>query len=437
MVITELVTEFGFKGQVDKLTTYNEGLSGALSNIAKMTAALAVVTGAVDAFVVATLGGKDAQAQLSKNTNIGIEAIQELGYAASVSGSSVQAMEGTLDALSQKIGDAAQKGSEDFARLGISVRDSSGKVKTADKIFGEVGQRFKQLNLSLQEQKSFASALGIDASLVQLLNKTSSEMASLRQRARDLGVITDAQADEIIAFNDSLTTLKFGLNAVKDQIAIGLSPAIKAMAEKFTDFLATNKDLISQGLSKAVLWIGYFSDFLGRVWPLLLAVGAALLYLKVATIGFGVVLNTVLSPVVLWTAAIAALIFIVDDLIVAFQGGESVIADFFQEMFGWDIGAAMRQYVKDFSAGIEGIQMLFDDLFSFIDSGFERAANAVNAVKGFFGFGNGSSNVNNSVSQSVSIEIKTNDPEAAGRAVSDGLREQLANADVQLNRGGL
>jgi hypothetical protein len=61
-----------------------------------------------------------------------------------------------------KIGDAAQKGSDDFARLGISVRDSNGQIKTADVILSEVSKRFNDLNLSMQEQQSFASALGID-----------------------------------------------------------------------------------------------------------------------------------------------------------------------------------------------------------------------------------------------------------------------------------
>jgi hypothetical protein len=40
------------------------------------------------------------------------------------------------------------------------------------------------------------------------------------------------------------------------------------------------------------------------------------------------------------------------------------------------------------------------------------------------------------VSQEVKIEIKTNDPLAAGEAVSDSLQSQLENANTQIRKGG-
>ncbi len=66
---------------------------------------------------------------LSEQTGVAVASIQELSFVAEQSGSSAQALESSLSGLGAKIGEAAQKGSEDFSRLGISVRDANGHVK--------------------------------------------------------------------------------------------------------------------------------------------------------------------------------------------------------------------------------------------------------------------------------------------------------------------
>jgi len=466
-VVTELVTEFKFNGSTAPLKDFNAGLDTAIGFLTKTVAAVAAVGVAIDAFVISTLHGVDSIIQLSKTSGVGIEKIQELGYAASVSGSSVEAMNSTISSLSQKIGGAAQKGSEDFARLGISVRGANGQVKKADQVLEEVGSRFRSLRLSMQEKQNFASALGIDPSLVQLLNKTSGEVALLRERARSLGVVTEAQAEEIEKFNNSITTLKFGMSALQTQVAIGLAPAIKELAEYFTDLLASNKELVVDGIKEIVKWFGYFFEMLGRVWPWIVAVGVAFIALKVAALGLSGVMAILLSPVVLITAAIVAAVLIVDDLIVAFRGGKSVIRDFFLEFFHWDIRPALQEIVDQFFKMLDVMKTDVKNFFDFFFGIFDAVAKALNWTKDILGIGdteiNQNKNVmvqptqltsqpyniqpgqtnnaistikNNSVQQSVTVNIQSNDPEAAGRAVQDSLTDQLEYADIQFGKGG-
>ena len=418
--------------------------------MASAVAGLVAVSGAISLFVVKTLSAADALGQLSVNTGIGIENIQELGFAASVSGSSAAVLQGTLDSLSQTIGDAAQKGSEDFARLGISVRDSNGEVKKADIILAEVGQRFRELNLSLQEQKGFASALGIDTSLIQLLNKTSAEMFTLRKRARDLGLITEEQREEIINFNDSLTILKFGLQSVKDQVAIGLSPTIKNLAEDFTDLLIGNKDLVSDGLIAVGDGINVLLDGLGRLKFVIGGMIVGFIAWKVAAIGLGAVLSIIFSPVILITAVIVGLLLIIDDLIVAFRGGKSVIRDFFLKSFDFDITPVMQNLVANFKLGIDRIKAFFSGIFDFISLGFDKISGLASSVAGFFGFGDNtvnqtltpgpattqSTSTDNRITQSNTFDIRTDDPLAAGEAVVNAQQAQLDDAKTQLDRGG-
>jgi hypothetical protein len=466
-VVTELITKFSFQGSTAPLADFNEGLGGAVGLLSAVTGALVATSAVINTFVISTLSGADAIGQLAINTNVSVVAIQELGYVASVSGSSAAAMESSIANLSQTIGDAAQKGNEDFARLGISVRDASGRIKTADVILDELRDRFRVLGLSMQEQQSFAQALGIDPSLVQLLGKTSAEMNELRKRARDFGLVTDDQQKSIIAFNDSFTTLRFGMDAIGKQIAIGLSPAIKEMAEQFTDFLTANKDLIIDGFIAFGDGVTVILQALDRLKFVIGAMIGLFLVWKISAIGLGAVLGTIFSPIVLITAGIVALLVIIDDLIVAMNGGKSVIRDFFLEFFGFDIKSLLEETVEafkllgkiivsifksafalvtgDFSGFIDNIKEAFTLIGEYIGNMFSPIIGLLDKAGDLIGFGgdqalapggNTALSTNNTVAQDVKIEIVSNDPEAVGQAVADSLQSQLSNANTQLQRGG-
>jgi hypothetical protein len=474
MPVAELVTEFGFKGNLGPLEKFNVGMNSSVALIGKMVAGIGAVTAGITAFVTSTMHGKESLVQLSRSIGVNIETMQELGYAASVSGSSAESLYSTLDGLSQTIGTAAQKGSDDFSRLGISVRDANGQVKTADVVLADVAHRFKDLGLSMQEQKSFASALGIDASLIQLMNKTSSEMALMRGRAKALGVTTQKEADQIAKFNESITTFKFGISAVTDRLAIGLSPVVERMTDKFIEFLDANRDLIDNGIKKlsewfetASTWGGYFFEMIGRIYPVLIGLAGAFVIANIAALGFGAGLAGLQTLGI--TALIIGVALIVDDLIVAFQGGKSVIGDFFMEFFGWDIVPFLKDIVwfakeifKNFKELGPKIGILIFDMFHFDFSGvlasftglFDKILDypAVKLLSGIFGKVSGalgfndssiqpgqttSNSVNNNkIEQSVNVEIKTDDPRTAGASVTDSLKTELRYADMQLQRGG-
>lgn len=455
-IMTELVTKFTFKGSTKPLNDFNASLTKSIGLIAKSSLAIgaAVVAGAF--WVENTLKNAEAQKRLATETGVSIEKIQELGYAASVSGSDAAALEGSLVSLSSKIGQAAQTGSADFSRLGISVRDAFGNVKKADQILVEVANAFKRLNLSIPEQQSFADALGIDKSLLQLMRKSGDEIDRLRAKARALGVVTKQQSEQIEDFNNSVTTLKFGLSALQKQIAIGLSPTLKEIADKFTDWLIANKDLIKDGMEKLFKIVGALGAAIYRIVVFVKDLIEATVGWKVAVIALVAVL-AFLNPI---AALITGILIVIDDLIVAFQGGKSVIRDFFKEFFGIDITPILKDLVQGFKNAVFLIKSFFEDLFNFIFGRWDKLGKTIEAVKSVFGIGKSEDNTqiqqtsvipkssvpissavnntsnSNSVNQNIKIEIKTNDPVAAGKAVHDTMQNQMQNANSQLNNGG-
>lgn len=407
--VTELVTKFSFVGSESPLTKYNQSLGASIGLMAGMTAATFAASAAVGKWLNGILAAEQPLINLQAETGVAIERIQELGFIASVSNSSFDAMNSTLSSLTQKIGDAAQKGSEDFARLGISVRDANGQVKSADQILDEVGNRFKQLNLSMGEQRSFAAALGIDSSLLTMLNRTDKEMASLTARARELGVLNKEQAQQAQVYNDSITAMRFGLDGLRRLVAVGLAPELKKMADTFTNLLTANMDWIVNGIKFSIGVLFDFTAMLTRLWPIL-AIGIGIfLALNTATLAWVGTMILAFAPVVLAVGVIAGLAIAIDDLIVGMQGGKSAIFDFFK---GFDL---VPDWVKTMFSGDVNV------------SASNRMGNGQMSRQ----------NTNNSnVNQDIKMEINTSDPVKAGEVAADTLQRQMKNAKTQSRRGG-
>ena len=83
---------------------------------------------------------------------------------------------------------------------------------------------------------------------------------------------------------------------------------------------------------------------LKRLAPFILATGVAFGIATIGTSGFATALGLVFFP----AAGILAALLILDDLIVAFQGGNSLIAKLFQELLGFDIQPVLKTIVSGF-----------------------------------------------------------------------------------------
>lgn len=486
-VVSELVSKFSFIGSLSPQKEFNANLKLSVGLLAGAAAGLSAAAGGFFAWTTSVLDTIDPLAQLNRETGIAVEQIQALGYAASVNGSSADALSGSFREMSKRLGEFVQTGGgpakEIIEQLGISVLDAEGKVRTADDVF--LGLSDTLQGMSRAEQANVLDKLGIDQSLIQLVSLSSDEVAKLTDRAASLGVVTKEQADNAAAFNDSLTTLKFGLSGIQNAVAVGFAPALTRLTERFIGFLEANKDLIQNGLT----WLGEVLEstmgFIERMAPVVMVAAGAFIAWQLATGGLVAIMGVLLSPVVLITAGIVALLLIVDDLIVAFNGGQSVIRDFFMEFLGFDIVPIMQGIVDAFMWMIDTVSGLLEPWFATLGGLFSAVINvfkgdftgALDDLKlAFRAFGDfvlgivsgllpdwvlqylggddsgparlstsdamaiggnvNNTSSNNSIEQQVQINVSSSDPRQAGAAVNDALQEQLRTARTQVNRGG-
>ena len=349
MAVAELATKISFVGSLKPLDKLNNGLDMAVKGITVATAAFTTAGYAVHAFMQNSLAAADAQGQLARETGMSVEAIQEWGYVASVNGSSAEAFQRSVEGLSKKIGEAATKGSEDFNRLGISVRGANGHVKNTETVLKEVSGRLK--GLSKAQQADFLEKLGIDRTMIQTLNLSGDAIDRLRNKARALGVVSQEETDKIIAYNDSMTTLKYGVDALQKKLAIAMIPQVQELSDNFINLLASNKDLIKDGFEKffKILGIGFKAVYrFGKIIVDLFSGMTKGQKVVVGLTGAIYLLNKAFKMSFIGKAItlISALFLVIDDLKTGMNGGKSVIGDWFKEWTGIDIFPAIEKGIK-------------------------------------------------------------------------------------------
>ncbi|EHK1058482.1 hypothetical protein J4S57_002110 [Salmonella enterica] len=371
-IVNELITKFGFIGDLAPQETFNANLKASIGLLAGLGAAIAGSAAGVAGWVTSISQSIDPLVQFSRETGVAIETVQTLGYAASVNGSSVDALQASLGEMTKRVGEFVSTGegeAKDVAeRLGLQFKDMNGQVKNSNVIFRELAD--KLYGMSQAEKFSVLDKMGIDRSMVQLLSMTGEEISSLQNKAEALGVVTQDQADQFAAYNDSLTTLGKGFDGIKFQVAVGFVPVLKDLVDGFTDFLIANKDLIKNGLAHLGEIIFSVMGMIRRFLPIIGLITTGFVAWKIAAIGLRTVLATIFSPVVLITAAIVAVVLVIDDLLTAMEGGQSVIADFFKDNWGIDIVPALKEAKASLMAFINYAIGVFEPLADAIASMF-------------------------------------------------------------------
>lgn len=498
--VNDLVTRFSFVGSLKPQENFNKNLTASIGLVVGVSTAIVGATTAFIAWNNSVTQAIDPMVQLSRETDVAVGTIQELGYAASQNGSDVDAVMSSIKELTKRSGEFARTGggtaAEAFLQLGVSVRDANGQMKTADKLIMDVSRSMQSYSKS--EQADLLDKLGIDPSMIQLMNQSGEAIDSLRAKAQALGTITKEQADAAASLNDSNTTLKFGLQGLQNQIATGMAPVIQGITEDFIEFLVANKDLITNGIKSLGKWLVAATGFIKRMTPVVLGVAAAFGVWQVANMGVAATLGLIFSPVLLIAAGIALVALVVDDLIVAFNGGNSVIAEFISQWLGFDIVPILKiaatgviEFAKtafsaivavkdlifgvfsgigdiwngDFSKGfdkITGSLFEFIDLmkdsflesFNFIADQFaalmpefvsDLFADTVEETAGFRGGNNGAVNngVTNNQNQTANINqnnnysIYSSDPVAAGQQVYSYQNKANRETKQYYNRGGM
>jgi len=393
-VLRELVTVLGFDVDKAEAAAADKVFSGLAKGALAVVAAATAAATALGVVIAKTISAGDKAAKTGKRLGISAEEVQEFAFAAERSAVPVEDMNNALKFL-QRGAFEARKGNKElsasFARLGVKVTDSNGKIKPTTQLFSEVAEGFTGITDEADRTAIAMQVAGRSGSnLLPLFLEGAKGVEALRQRARDLGFILDndtAAASERIT--DNFTDLGLLFTGVGRRIATRFLPMIEKTTDELIAFFVANRDLIDRGIGALVTSITSLVGTLvslarwlseNRRFILILA-GVITAALIPALLGlaraYGMVALSALKAAVVAAApfllviGLAVLIaLVIEDVFVFVSGGESAIGNLFDAFTREAQKPGAHWMVKTLAfilttikEAIEAVSFFFDEFF--------------------------------------------------------------------------
>ena len=191
----------------------------------------------------------DALSKLSVKTGIAVEDLSKLQYAAGLSGVEADKLEKGLVRLNAEIGDAASGNKaavEKFSALGVSIKDSTGKVRSGIDVFYDLADAIADLPAGAEQTNAAIAIFGekVGKDLVVALSGGADAIKQMGQELQDLGgVMTADLAKASEQFNDNLDRMKKAASTAGIAIGNALLPALNAVLEKLLDWRMSGVNL--------------------------------------------------------------------------------------------------------------------------------------------------------------------------------------------------
>lgn len=156
--------------------------------------------------------------------------------------------------------------------------------------------------------------------------------------------VTKEQVEMSKKYQDGMDKLGKTIESVKVRIAFGFLPTMLEMVDSLNAFLAANKDLIVNGITRLLSAISYASQvinntvrFITKAIESTIGWKAALLVLVAifAIVKRAMLMAFITNPITWVVAAILGLMLLIDDFMTYLDGGESQFGSFWGAMLEW------------------------------------------------------------------------------------------------------
>lgn len=363
--IKEFLVSLGFQVDESGARKFESVLTGTTLQAIKTATAVEAAALSVVAYTAKIASGLDNLYWASQRTGATVAGIQQIGYAVSQMGGSVEGARGSLENLSRFMRN--NPGAESFLnRLGVQTRDASGNMRDMASIFTGVGNKLNTMPYYRANQ--FAQMFGIDENTLMAMRRGVGQFsAQYSQMAKAIGYNADTAAVSSNKFMTSLRSFGQMASMVRDKIgsnlAGGLSGSIDNLRKQILDNFPKIEDMLTRSVN-GLLWL---AGVIGQViYRLIQAAGDIKTWWD--TLGSGTkqlielfgglvlawrVLNSefLASPIGIITALAAGILLLYDDYKTWKEGGKSLI-----DWAKWqpDIDAAIKN-IDDLKSTIKEV----------------------------------------------------------------------------------
>lgn len=206
------------------------------------------ITGALSGMVYQGAAYGGTINDIAGATGLAAETVSTLGYQLAQTGSSIEAIRPALRGMAAGLNEAANEGTPAWhaaQRLGISVTDSSGRMKSLTTILPELADALRGVKNEFERTQIQTELLGRGGmALGPLLSLTSGELKQLEEQSRKVGAtIDDLKADRLDTVDDSFENIRAAVRGLSMELTDVFARDIQTATDRVAGFIAKWKEL--------------------------------------------------------------------------------------------------------------------------------------------------------------------------------------------------
>lgn len=343
MALRELLVDFFVNVDSKKLDHVNEKIEQvkeAAKGFLEVLAGGAALEG-IKSFVE---GQVEAGAQLGNTANklgISTEELQQFQYLMQSNGASADQAGNALTKLNRVVGDAASGGkeaSDQFAALGVSIKDSNGNVLPLSEITNQLSEKISGLGSAAEKTAVATKLFGRGNTIVlNALGHGTEKIDEANKEFKELGGgLSGDFVDSAKAAEEATVGYDLAIAGVKSTIAGGLLPALTKIIKTVAKWAASARQIIGQSKIVQVVLVGLTVAATALAFQGLISLATSFGTAAAAALGFTASTLPISAIGLLIALAIGAILLIIEDLYTFLTGGQSVIGDWIKSWAGVD-----------------------------------------------------------------------------------------------------
>lgn len=251
------VDSAGFKAARGALDSIGGYMKQVVGNYAGLFAVDQVVQ-----FTRETFAALPAIGDVARTAGVATDALQELRFAFNNSGAEEGELDNALIRLNKNIAEAADGNKElasSFSKMGIKIKDSEGKLRSADAVFLDLADGIAAIDSPAKQAERAMTFLGsVGDNLVQGLAQGSEGISELRKEAKRLGVVLDNELIEAAgSADDSINNLSALLKANFMATVAAAAPLVEEIVKVLIEFFVI--------VRKGIKWLAKYSDLIKKL----------------------------------------------------------------------------------------------------------------------------------------------------------------------------
>lgn len=313
------------------------------------------------------------------------EFLLKIGVDASKAGE-IAAIIALLQSGADKLSDSANEMQDDLNKM---IQQTQQSTEEAGKSAEEAKSKFSKLKLVLIGLTAVSVLYG--KKILHAFNNVIDKAKELATKKDALFKISQKELKQADLYKREMSKTGLALDSIKTKIALNLAPALTNLIAGFRNWLTINKELIANGITKLIKFVGMVIQVVVNFIKFIDKIVSGTIGWKNALIALGVawaVLNRafLFSPIGIVIGLLAALMLLIDDLMVYMEGGESLFGEYWQPFIdgakaAWEFAKTFWEFLKALWSGdTKKIKSLSKSLFDSIVNGFKSLISGIKSL---------------------------------------------------------